>query len=242
MTNAHTEFEAAVRAVRPRLILYVRRLLRCTVDDAEDVVSEAVAAALARLEELDSQTGATALGRWLFGVVRHVGLAQARSLAARPPIVSMDGPELSNTADPCATGCSLPDIVARLHPDVRLVVEDWLMGYRLDDIARRLRIHRSTVVRRLRSAADSLTVEFPDTGSLESATSLFAFGARVTIYRRPHGVWRPWRDQHPPEPRFIRPACARRPVDTAAGRRTVRRRVPGEGTAKQRRPRPGSSG
>lgn len=204
MTISQLDFAAMVRNLRPKLVQVVRRLLRCSYDEAEDVVSEVVVIALARLDDYDKATGIDGLRYWLITIVLRTAHYHARAETRREAMDSLAAARTVQTSELSTSERDFKDAIRSLRPDQGLLVMDWMDGYSQDDIARRLRIHRNTVAIRLEEAFDRMRIEFPDIESLEYSVALFAACSRVTVYRKPTASWLPWEEQHPPEAPFRR--------------------------------------
>jgi DNA-directed RNA polymerase specialized sigma24 family protein len=203
MQLSESEFASAVRLIRPSLVQTARRLRRCTSDDAEDLVSEVILVALPRLSEFDGRSGSIGLRRWLTAILHHQIQRDLRTARCRPAARSFE--EMPGV-EPVSDGTPhTPDHCAQLLPfSSRQPFLDWLEGCTHEEIARRNRIHRNTVAARLDTAFAALRAQYADAGELEYAYALFNACARATIYRKPTGVWLPWRRQHPPEAPFRR--------------------------------------
>ena len=90
MPISNVDFAAVVEIIRPALIQSALRHLRCSYDEAEDVISDVTITALAQLDEYDEATGMDGLRFWLISMIPMIGWSRARS-------ETRDGP-----ADPLA--------------------------------------------------------------------------------------------------------------------------------------------
>ena len=206
MAISEAVFGRAVSRMRPRLIQAARRLRRRGADDAEDLVSDALFVALTRLDEVDAETGLPGLMRWLIRIMHFLARREQRNDAAS--VLSLPLSDALTVTVNGDTDCPwrLRNTLSILPHHERLLVMDWMDGHTQRALAQRHRMHRTTVNLRLKSAFATLRAAYADAGALEEAFALFAAGSRVTVYRKPQGVWLPWQQQHPPE-RPFRPAA-----------------------------------
>lgn len=202
MAILESDFAAVVKTLRPKLIRSAIQWLRCSHDDAEDLIADVILTALSHLEEFDEKTGIEGLETWLSVMAHRTALRRARDDARHTGAVSIEEIRSTVVREVPAGAHELAEAICALPPDLGLVIVDWLEGYSNDDIARRLRLHRNTVSGRLEEAFARLRIKYPDADALEYVYALFAACSQVTIYRKPTASWMPWRDRHPPEQVF----------------------------------------
>jgi RNA polymerase sigma factor (sigma-70 family) len=216
MAITQSDFAVALRKLRPGLVQAARRLRRCNYDDADDLVSEVVLSALARLPEYTGGTGVNGLRRWLTGILHRAAQRDYREETfqiATEPLSEAEGlPAVDDAVDTSA----FEDSIHTLPRTHRRLVFDWLDGYGQDAIARRNRLHRNTVAIRLEESFAILRLAFPDAETLTTTYALFAFCSRATVYRKPKSPWFPWLQQHPPERPFRRTVRRKEEEDPAA--------------------------
>jgi DNA-directed RNA polymerase specialized sigma24 family protein len=208
MPISRSEFATRLGPLRPRLVLMARRLRRCSVEDAEDMVSEVAAAALERLREFDAGSGEAGLQQWLVGILYFIARRDVRSQAFRVCSVPLAMADFDRVREP-RIDPRFREMVRTLPANYRSLVLDWLDGYVQEEIAHRNRLHRNTVALRLEQAFAVLRTAFPDKEALEYSFALFNACSRVAVYRKPRGAWRSWAQQHPPELQFRRPKTRR---------------------------------
>ena len=154
-----TAFEASAAA----LLAYLER--RVGVDDAPDLLGEAMVVAWRRVKVLPHEPEAARM--WLFGVARGTVLNHARGVRRRWALVDRiriaPEPRHAPAAD---SGADVRDAIARLDPDlaelIRLVHWD---GFSLADAAAHLGIPASTARGRYQRAKTdlraALSIEVP---------------------------------------------------------------------------------
>ncbi len=199
MDMRRLDFAAAVNTLRPGLTLAARRMRRCSHDDAEDLVSEAIVIALDRLAELRPATELDGMRSWLLGILYFVARRDVRNSRRRVPTGPAADADCLPAGDESVEGADLTRVLQTLPTRQRKLVIDWLDGYTRTETARRNRLHRNMARIGLVEALSALRREYADEESLQYAYNLFAACSRVTIYRKPRGAWRPWAAQHPPE-------------------------------------------
>jgi RNA polymerase sigma factor (sigma-70 family) len=202
MPLSQSEYAAAVAKLRHILIRTARHLLRCTYDDAEDLVSEVVLIGLSRLHEWTAETCVDGLRSWLTAILHRTIQHDLRNRARHVEIVSSSEPYALEATRHLDRSAAFIESLRSLPSRRRALVLDWLDGYSQDSIARRNRLHRNTVAIRLEDAFASLRAQFPDRETLEYAISLFVLCSRATVYRKPDGCRRLWAQRHPKEPKF----------------------------------------
>src|SRR4051812_24773904 len=89
MSLSASRFAAAVEEMRPRLIQAARQLRRCTIEEAEDLVSDAVVAALEMLPRFDERSGYDGLRRWLIGILDRIVQRSRRETATQVETVAL---------------------------------------------------------------------------------------------------------------------------------------------------------
>jgi DNA-directed RNA polymerase specialized sigma24 family protein len=212
-------FEAYVPAIRPQLLATAKSLLQ-NLDDAEDVVQNALLTALGILDRYETDTTEKqspypkSLAGWLVRITRFECL-DAREQRERRRTVAIE--KAAALPAPCVA-CSIREMVEPLPDKFRGMVADWLNGETQVDIATAHRVSRNTVGNRLTQAFELLRREVPDGDRLQWDSGLFYSCARVSVYKRPTGVWRSWFAQLPPDVRFGAPCgCGRRQNRHEAG-------------------------
>lgn len=185
MAISKREFAAGAEKLRPQLALAARLLLRCSVEDAEDVVSEGILMALGRLDTFDAATGQEGLRCWLTTLLYNAGRFRARREARHIPTATLLEAEQTPAVEVNAEATTFEEALRALPSDQAAMVRDWLEGYTYAEIARRLCVHRNTVPARLEEAFARLRAHFPDVESLRFALDPFTACARVPIYRKP---------------------------------------------------------
>jgi len=180
-----------------------RQIGRCSQEVAEDLVSDAVVVALERGEDSEIESDAEKLRSWIIGIIHKLALRQLRTRSRSVTTVALTDAELPLTGN-CGDNSAVDDALEVLPEITRAVARDWLDGHSKDQICRRQRLHRNTVAYHIRCTMRMLRAEFPDRESLDCSLATFTSCSKVSIYRKPQGVWLPWRDQHPPERAFAR--------------------------------------
>ena len=189
-------FAEALVDLRSTLISYACRTRPCPIDDAEDLVGEAVRLALLVLERFNPDS--CSLETWMTGILK-VAILQDRRKATQRPITV---PLIHAISIPSYPALPLRDAV-QPHIDAlplkyRLIVRDHLDGYSQVAIARQYRIHPNTVANRMEMAEQMLKCSFPDfEGDWDAG--LLNFCSKTTLYHKPVGVWKSWMHSHPPD-------------------------------------------
>ena len=201
MAISLTELAWSLQVIRPRLVHSIQMHFRCDCDEAEDIVSDAVLAALNQVGDFDENTGVEGLCYRLIARALLIGNHRVRAAAA------LDAAHIRADAKHAAAAqCEIDlwDAVEKLPMSSRLLFTDWLAGYSHEEIAHRHSIHRNTIAGRLEEAFARLREAFPNEEAFEYSYALFAACSRVTVYRKPAAAWLPWNEQHPPD--FVFPA------------------------------------
>jgi RNA polymerase sigma factor (sigma-70 family) len=186
------QFAVALETMRPGLVKYACRIRPCGMEDAEDLVQNAVHRALLILPLFDQERGP--LVDWTRGVLKIVILRDRELKLGEPTTV----PLIHALQVECQPDASLREAlqphIDRLPAHLADVVNDHLDGYTQRDIAQRRGIHRNTVSTRLALAAQQLQCVFPDFED-EWDRTFFDSCARHTIYRKPSGMATYWRQK-----------------------------------------------
>lgn len=204
--------ERVLPAVRPALVQAARRLRRCNRDDAEDIVSETVLIALRRLHVFEGEPTPVAVRRWLYGILRHQVQGDVRTCSHRLDPEAHARAELALRQASPSADTDPSRLMEPLPYSLRGLLKDWLAGYSLREMAKLHRISLNRAGARLSHAFEILRNRFQDADSLSASLNLFVYCSRVTIYRKPTGVWPYWNRRHPggSAPRAVRNATHRR--------------------------------
>ena len=189
-----------VASIRPSLVSQVRYRQRCSVDQAEDLVSTAIYYALRALPNYQGEATADGVRAWLKGVLLRVVLHQFRDQQRQVATVALTEAEVIPSPSPdIDIRRRAQALVAQLPEKYRPAVRLHLDGYTQAEISQKLHMHRNTVSRRLTAAEELLRTHFGDIGEIDAA--FFYHYSRATIYHKPTAVWRPWTQNHPPDRR-----------------------------------------
>ncbi len=196
MAISLTELACSLRVIRPRLLLATRMHFRCDCDEAEDIVSDAVLAAVNRVGDFDENLGIEGLCYRLIARALLIGNHRIRAATA---LDAAHGRAVAKHAASAQCEIDLRDAVEKLPMSSRLLFTDWLSGYSHEEIAHRHSIHRNTIAGRLEETFARLREAFPNDEAFEYSYALFVACSRVTVYRKPAAAWLPWNEQHPPD-------------------------------------------
>lgn len=177
---------------------FLARRGRYQPEDAEDIVEEAVCIALEHLTDYRPETGDRGLYLWLRGIVQVVLLRFHERTAHSVQTVPIEAAAELPAPPPSVPARYVADQSIHQLPRVqRHLVWAWLDGYTVSQMASAYEMHRHTVSRNLSRAFRALHTSVPLGEYQTFLTSDFDLCRRVTIYRRPIGVWPSWRHRHP---------------------------------------------
>jgi DNA-directed RNA polymerase specialized sigma24 family protein len=204
------EFAAYLAALRPDLLRIITSIQKGTPDDADDALAETTLFALELLPKYSPKpTERTdpyppSLLKWLTGIARFAILKERDRAARRPATVPIDtARNVCAPPDP-PDAPSFQLAIDQLPEKLRTLVHSWNQGYSQSEIARYHGIAYNTAGNRLELAFEQLRMKIPreDEISYNIGGSDLVIGSRVTIYRKPVGVWRSWVGKHPPDYHF----------------------------------------
>lgn len=163
MSTFGVELEVHIASLRR----YARALLRNRVD-AEDLVQEALARAIARADTFKAGTN---LRAWLFTILHNVHVNQVRSRASRPDEVPMEAVESRLTTAPRQEERvevrEMMRVIEELPEEQRQVLLlVALEGLKYDEVADALGIPIGTVMSRLSRARDAVRAKLANEGSV----------------------------------------------------------------------------
>jgi DNA-directed RNA polymerase specialized sigma24 family protein len=207
------QFASALVPLRPQLVAIAARKASCQPEDAEDHVSEAVRLALLILPQFNAETGDDGLLAWLTRIISIVILRSQEKAAQSVQFVPLEEAAEMPAPPPTVSPRYVAEQQIRRLPELEYCfVRAWLRGDSIRQIALDFGKDRHTVSKYLGIAFRRLRASVPISQHHTFLISDFDYCRKVTVYRKPIGVWPNWRHRHPADRVLFGNAYRRQPV------------------------------